>query len=138
MKYIILVAVFLSVIVSGQEIKWEKSYSSALAKAKTLKKPVMFIISNHNCRFCRLFESTTLKDPKVVQRLNDDFVNAVVYIDEDPVFPHQLDVPGTPGTWFLKPDGEPMFQPVMGAVEPEVFLGALKTVKDEFKQLPQR
>lgn len=138
MKYIILVAVFLSVLVSGQEIKWEKSYSSALAKAKTLKKPVMFIISNHNCRFCRLFESTTLKDPKVVQRLNDDFVNAVVYIDEDPVFPHQLDVPGTPGTWFLKPDGEPMFQPVMGAVEPEVFLGALKTVKDEFKQLPQR
>lgn len=138
MKYFLLISVLLSMVAAGQEIKWEKSYSVAITKAKAVKKPVMFIISNHNCRFCRVFESTTLKDPKVVQKLNDDFVNVVVYIDENPLYPHQLDVPGTPGTWFLKPDGEPMFQPVMGAIEPEVFLGALKTVKDDFKQLPQR
>ncbi len=116
----------------GAGIQWEKNYASAIAKAKTVNKPVMFIVSNHNCRFCLQFETTTLKNPAVVQKLNADFVSAVVYIDENPVFPRQLFVPGTPGTWFLKPDGAPMFEPVMGAVGTDDFLFALETVKKEY------
>lgn len=116
----------------GAGIKWEKDYASAIAKAKSVHKPVMFIVSNHNCRFCIQFEGTTLSDPKVAQKLNADFVSSIVYIDEDPVFPRQLFVPGTPGTWFLKPSGEPMFEPVMGAVGTEDFLSALETVKKEY------
>lgn len=122
----------------GAGVKWEKNYASAIAKAKSVNKPVMFIVSNHNCRFCIQFESTTLSDPKVAQKLNADFVNAIVYIDEDPVFPRQLFVPGTPGTWFLKPSGEPMFEPVMGAVGTEDFLAALDTVKKEYASVASK
>lgn len=129
---IVLGIVLSAVVLFGADIKWEKDYSSAIAKAKSANKPVMFIVSNHNCRFCLQFETTTLKDRKVVQKLNSDFISSVVYIDENPVFPRQLSVPGTPGTWFLKPSGEPMFEPVMGAVEADDFLVALDTVKKEY------
>jgi thioredoxin-related protein len=94
----------------------------------------MFIVSNHNCHFCVQFENSTLKDPKVVQKLNNDYVSAVVYIDENPIFPRQLNVPGTPGTWFLKQNGEPMFEPIMGAVGSEDLLKALDIVKEEYKK----
>jgi len=134
MKKIVLILLMCVSIVLSAEIKWEKDYSTAITKAKALKKPVMFIVSNHNCRFCVQFETITLKNPKVIQKLNTDFISAIVYIDENPIFPRQLNVPGTPGTWFLKSDGEPMYEPVMGAVESEQFLGALDTVKQEFKK----
>lgn len=134
MKKIVLILLMCVSIVLSAEIKWEKDYSTAITKAKAAKKPVMFVVSNHNCRFCIQFENTTLKNPKVVQKLNADFISAIVYIDENPIFPRQLNVPGTPGTWFLKSDGEPMYEPVMGAVEGEQFLGALDTVKQEYKK----
>ncbi|MDD2780332.1 thioredoxin family protein [Sulfuricurvum sp.] len=134
MKKIVLMLLMCVSIVLSAEIKWEKDYSTAITKAKALKKPVMFVVSNHHCRFCVQFESTTLKNPKVVQKLNSDFISAIVYIDENPIFPRHLNVPGTPGTWFLKSDGEPMYEPIMGAVESEQFVGALDTVKQEFKK----
>jgi thioredoxin-related protein len=118
----------------GAGIKWEKNYSTAIAKAKAANKPFMFIVSNHDCHFCVQFENTTLKDPKVVQKLNTDFVSAVAFVDENPIFPSQLDVPGTPGTWFLKQNGEPMFEVIMGAVDTDNFLKALDTVKAEYKK----
>ncbi|AFV96946.1 MULTISPECIES: thioredoxin family protein [unclassified Sulfuricurvum] len=134
MKKIFLMLLMCVTVIFAVEIKWEKEYSAAIAKSKAAQKPLMFIVSNHHCRFCVQFETTTLKNPKVVQKLNADFISAIVYIDENPLFPRQLNVPGTPGTWFLKSDGEPMYQPVMGAVESEQFLNALDMVKQEYKK----
>ncbi|OHD88640.1 thioredoxin family protein [Sulfuricurvum sp. RIFCSPLOWO2_12_FULL_43_24] len=134
MKKIFLMLLMCVTVIFAAEIKWEKEYSAAIAKSKAAQKPLMFIVSNHHCRFCVQFETTTLKNPKVVQKLNADFISAIVYIDENPLFPRQLNVPGTPGTWFLKSDGEPMYQPVMGAVESEQFLNALDMVKQEYKK----
>lgn len=134
----ILFLFLMTISISAADIKWEKDYLSAVSKAKTLQKPIMFVVSNHNCRFCLMFESTTLKDQKVVQKLNSDYINAIVYIDEDPIFPQYLNVPGTPGTWFLKSDGEPMFDPVMGAIESSDFLGVLHTVKEEYKKISNK
>jgi thioredoxin-related protein len=139
MKKIILVVLFSVVTLFGAEIKWEKEYTHALKQSKALNKPLMFIISNHHCRFCVQFENTTLKDPKVVQKLNSDYVSAVVYMDENPIFPRDLEVDGTPGTWFLKSNGEPMFEPVMGAVDTANFLNALDIVKKEYsKNTPKK
>lgn len=139
MKKILSFLLLMAFSLNGAAIKWEKEYTSALKQSKALNKPMMFIISNHNCHFCVQFENTTLKDPKVVQKLNADFVSSIAYIDENPLFPHQLNVPGTPGTWFLKSDGEPMFEPVMGAVDAETFLKALDIVKKEYvKNTPKK
>lgn len=128
----LLVMVFSSVFAGG--IKWEKDYASALKQSKALNKPMMFIISNHNCHFCVQFEKTALSSPKVIQKLNTDYVAAIVYTDEDPVFPRDLYVGGTPATWFLKNDGEPLFEPLMGAVDTNAFLKALDIVNAEYKK----
>lgn len=115
----------------GAGIKWEKDYATALKQAKALNKPMMFIISNHNCRYCVQLESTTLKDPKVIQKVNANYVAAVVYVDENPVFPRELYVGGTPATWFIKGDGEPLFEPLMGAIDATSFQKALDIVSSE-------
>jgi len=138
MVKIVLILLFSAFALFGGSIKWEKDYSAAIAKAKSMNKPLMFIVSNHNCHYCVQYEGTTLKDPKVVQKLNSDFVSSIAYIDENPIFPHQLEVPGTPGTWFIKPNGEPMFEPIMGAVGSEDFLKALNIVKEEYKKSTTR
>ena len=133
-KILLLLLVTLSCAFGGG-IKWEKDYASALKQSKALNKPVMFVISNNNCHFCVQFESTSLSDPKVIQKLNTQYVAAIVYVDQNPIFPKDLYVGGTPATWFLKSDGEPLFEPVMGAVDTDNLLRALDTVSVEYKKV---
>lgn len=133
-KTVFLLLITLSSVFGGG-IKWEKDYASALKQSKALNKPMMFVISNHHCHFCVQFESTALSNPKVIQKLNTQYVAAIVYMDENPIFPNDLYVGGTPATWFLKSDGEPLFEPVMGAVDTARFLKALDIVSDEYKKM---
>jgi thioredoxin-related protein len=133
MKLLFLFVLTISTLFGGG-IKWEKDYATALKQSKALNKPVMFIVSNHNCHFCVQYETKTLSSPKVIQKVNADYVAVTVYVDEDPVFPHNLYAGGTPATWFLKSDGEPMFEPLMGAVDTENFLKALDIVSAEYKK----
>lgn len=134
MKKIVFLLLVTLTTVFGSGIKWEKDYTMALKQAKVENKPVMFIISNHNCHFCVQFESTALSDPKVIQKLNKEYIAAIVYVDENPIFPNNLYVGGTPATWFLKSDGEPLFEALMGAVDSTTFLKALDIVSDEYKK----
>lgn len=133
MKTVVIFLLTLSTLF-GAGIKWEKDYTTALRQAKSLNKPMMFIISNHNCRYCVQLESTTLKDPKVIQKINANYVAALVYVDENPLFPRELYVGGTPATWFIKGNGEPMFEPLMGAVDTAGFLKALDIVSSEYSK----
>lgn len=137
MKTLLIFLLTLSTLFGGG-IKWEKDYATALKQAKALNKPMMFIISNHNCRYCVQLESTTLKDPKVIQKINTNYVAALVYVDENPLFPRELYVGGTPATWFISGKGEPMFEPVMGAVDPTNFLKALDTVTAEYAKTSKK
>lgn len=134
MKIVLLLLLTLSA-VFGNGIKWEKDYATALKQSKALNKPMMFIISNHNCHFCVQFEKNALSSSKVIQKLNTDYVAAIAYVDENPVFPHDLYVGGTPATWFLQSNGEPLFEPLMGAVDTAGFLKALDIVSAEYKKM---
>lgn len=134
MKIVWIFLITISTLFAGG-IKWEKDYTAALKQAKTLHKPMMFIISNHNCRYCVQLESTTLKDPKVIQKINTNYVASIVYVDENPVFPRELYVGGTPATWFIKGNAEPMFEPLMGAVDATSFLKALDIVSSEYTKV---
>lgn len=134
MKKIVFLFLLTLTTVFGGGIKWEKDYATALKQSKALNKPMMFIISNHNCHFCVQFESTALSNPKVIQKLNTEFVAAIAYVDNNPIFPNNLYVGGTPATWFLKSDGEPLFEPLMGAVDTAGFIKALDIVSGEYKK----
>ncbi|MEA2111334.1 MAG: DUF255 domain-containing protein [Campylobacterota bacterium] len=114
------------------KINWKKSYKMALKAAKKENKPFLFIISRHTCKYCVVLEETALSDEKVIKTLNENFITHTAYTDDGDYYPQELWQGGTPMIWFLLPNGEPMFQPIPGAIPTEGFVEALDTVMKEF------
>lgn len=119
---------------SASEISWAKDYHEGIKDARKVIKPVLFVSSSHKCKYCVILDNTTFKDARVIEELNKNFVSVISYSDEKDYIPQELWQPGTPAIWFLKPSGEPLFQPLMGAMDAENFLKALSIVKEEFSK----
>ena len=56
-------------------------YNEALDVAKKLRKPLMLDFTGINCVNCRKMEGQVWSDPKVMQRLKEDFVIVSLYVD---------------------------------------------------------
>ena len=132
LKKIILMMFLLGTSLVASEIKWAKDFESGIKESTAKNKPVLFVFSRHTCKYCVILEETTFSDKRVIESLNKDFVSIISYTDENDYTPKELWRPGTPSLWFLMPDGEPMYQPLMGAVDANNFLKALEIVKEEF------
>ncbi|MEA1982432.1 MAG: DUF255 domain-containing protein [Campylobacterota bacterium] len=133
-KILLLIAVLFATSVMADEIKWAKDFESGILQAQKENKPVLFVFSRHTCKYCVVLEKTTFSDANVIKGLNKDFVSIIAYSDENDAMPRELWRPGTPTIWFLKPNAEPMFQPLMGAVGKKNFLHAMSVVKKEFDE----
>ncbi len=134
MKKIIVLLLLIASSLFSAEIAWEKDFKSGIKNATAKNKPVLFVFSRHSCHYCRVLDETTFKDKEVIEALNKDFISIISYTDENDYTPRELWRPGTPALWFLYPDGEVMFQPLMGALDAEEFLRALVIVKEEFEK----
>ena len=117
---------------SAAQIRWEKDFPAAVAKAKKLHRPIFFVVSRHTCRWCVHLERTTFRDPEVIDTLNRDFVNVVAYTDERDFIPRDLYMPGTPTLWFLDERGEPLFRPIRGAIGAKDMVRAARIVEAEY------
>ncbi len=133
-KVFISLLLLLSVNAAAAGINWAKDYKEGLEDAKKVNKPVLFVSSRHTCKYCVMLDETTFKDEKVIKELNRDFVSIISYSDENDYMPKELWRPGTPAIWFLLPSGEPMYQPLMGAMDATNFLKALSIVREEFNK----
>jgi len=131
-KILIYITLLFATTIMAAEIKWAKDYNVGIKEAARFNKPMLFISSRHTCKFCVILDNGTLKDKRVAKALNEDFVSVISYSDENDYMPKELWQPGTPAIWFLRPSGEPMFQPIMGAIDADNFLNAIKIVKEEF------
>jgi len=132
MRKLLLVVLLFASTLMANEINWAKDFKSGVAEATKLNKPILFVFSRHTCKYCVILEDTTFSDKRVIKALTRDFVSIVSYTDENDYTPRQLWRPGTPTIWFLQANGEPMFQPLVGAVGPDDFLRAVAIVKEEF------
>ncbi len=119
----------------AEGIHWAKDYQSGIEQATKEKKPVMFVISRHTCKYCVILEKNTFSDKRVIDKLNKDFVSIISYTDERDYIPYGMYTGGTPTTWFLNADGRPMFSPVTGARPPEAYMHALQVVQDKFNEI---
>jgi thioredoxin-related protein len=137
-KLLIIIAIFIATSVMADEIHWAKGFESGITQATKEHKPVLFVFSRHTCKYCVILEKTTFSDESVIAGLNKDFVSIIAYSDENDAMPQELWRPGTPTIWFLKSNGEPMFQPLMGAVDAQNFLKAMGVVKTEFDKTNKR
>lgn len=131
-KILIYLTLLFATTIMASEIKWAKDYNTGIKEATRFMKPVLFISSRHTCKFCVILDEGALKDKKVVEVLNRDYVSIISYSDENDYMPKELWQPGTPAIWFLLPSGEPMYQPIMGAIDAQNLLKALETVTAEF------
>ena len=134
LKKIIFIMLFLATSILASDIKWAKDFNTGLEDAKKVSKPVLFVSSRHSCRYCVQLDETTFKDKQVIKELNSDFVSIISYSDENDYMPKDLWQPGTPAIWFLLPSGEPMYQPIMGALDAKSFLKALAIIREEFNK----
>jgi len=138
LKKIILVLLLISSAFSADiEIQWQKNLTQAKLLALKTNKPIFFVSSRHTCRYCVVLEETTFKDAKVIKDLNENFISVISFSDDGDYLPKELWRPGTPAMWFLKPDGTPMFEPLMGAYGAKDILQAFKQVKNEFKVIKE-
>jgi len=132
-KILIYLTLLIGTTILASEINWAKDFNSAVKEASRFNKPLFFVISSRTCPPCIRLKKTTFKDKDVVKTLNRDFVSVVAYTNEDYI-PRDLFLGVTPTLWFLSPNGEPMFQPIKGAIDAKNFLNALSIVKDEFNK----
>lgn len=128
MMFVVVSAVF------AADINWASDFNAGIEGAKKANKPILFVSSRHSCKYCVVLDTTTFKDKRVIEELNKNFVSIIAYSDENDYMPRELWQPGTPAIWFLLPSGEPMYQPLMGAIDAENFLKALAIVKEDYKE----
>jgi thioredoxin-related protein len=140
MKKAFVLLVLLAGVLMAEGIQWEANYRTAVQQAAKTNKPIFFVLSSHECKWCRHLEATTFSDPKVIAKLNSRFVNVIAYVDDGDFVPNQLWAPGTPTLWFLDTKGAAMFEPIQGSVGPSDFLKATDIVLKTFekKQLMQQ
>jgi thioredoxin-related protein len=132
MKRIFLILTAVSAILFAETVTLQKSFETTLAEAARLERPIMMVVSSKDCQYCDLFEDETLADPLVAKALNRDFVSSVLFPDKGDRIPEPYHTGSTPTIWFLLPDGNPMFAPVMGAVPPAEFIKILAIVHDAY------
>ena len=63
--------------------------TQALACAKKQQKPVFVDFTGHGCVNCREMEARVWADPRVLQRLQKNFIIAALYIDEKTLLPKE-------------------------------------------------
>ena len=62
-------------------------YDMALAYAKEVKKPLMVDFTGWSCVNCRKMEDKVWVDPRVLERLNNDYVLVSLYVDDKTALP---------------------------------------------------
>ena len=100
---LLLLPLFFDLTLSASSIIWQKDYASAQELALKENKKIFVFISTETCTWCKKMEATTLSDPKVVKRLNSEYVS--VHVDKDhSKYPEKLKAPVVPMSYFLKSD----------------------------------
>ncbi|MBK5203788.1 MAG: thioredoxin family protein, partial [Prolixibacteraceae bacterium] len=64
-------------------------YKEGMNMAKKLKKPVFIDFTGHGCVNCRKMEASVWSDPRVLERLNNDYVLIALYIDDKTKLPEK-------------------------------------------------
>ncbi len=64
-------------------------YEQALACAKSLNKPMFIDFTGHGCVNCREMEANVWSDPKVLKRLQEDYIVVALYVDDKTAVPEE-------------------------------------------------
>ena len=121
-----MVLVDLSTTSASDEIKWH-AYKEGLALAKQEGKKIFVHFYADWCAYCKKMENETLKNPAVIDYLNQNFIPVRVNSDKDRDLARNYYIRGLPSTWFVSETGEKISS-LPGYISAEMLLNALKFI----------
>jgi thioredoxin-related protein len=113
-------------------VQWREPIVRTLVEAQQKQKVIIMYFHLGGCHYCQLMESSTLKHPQVVKRLNDGFIPVWVNIEENLENARAVGIRTTPAVVFLMPDGTHIVT-IQGGIPPGDFLQVLDLI-DEYTQ----
>ncbi len=76
------------------------TYQEALEVAKKENKNLFILFESEQCRWCKKLQKTTLLDPLLLKRLNEEFVVAILERDKSE-YPKQFQIKGVPTVYMM-------------------------------------
>ena len=131
MRYIFSILLLATVLFSSTN--WQTNYHTALQMAQEENKRVYMLIVSDDCRWCNKFERTTLKDKKILQRLNEKYVLLHLIREWDNI-PKKFKTTPIPRHYFLTSQGEIVF-PVVGYRDIDTFKEFLNNADERYERL---
>ncbi|NQT76577.1 MAG: thioredoxin family protein [Bacteroidetes bacterium] len=136
-------------------------YEQGLSCAKKLNKPLFIDFTGHGCVNCREMEANVWADPKVLKRLQDDYVMIALYVDDKTLLPesewvrssadgklkktvgkiyadlqiHNFNINAQPYYVLLGHDGEFLVKPRAYDLDVEEFVKFLDEGKENFEKI---
>ena len=124
-------------VVAPASLRWESWGQAALERAQRERKLILVDVYADWCGPCKLMDSTTYRDQKVLEKLRG-FVTVKINIDEDAEAAAKFTSGSIPTTAILSPSGRLLKQKI-GYIKPGEFLTFLNTFKRQAKlPLPGR
>lgn len=114
-------------------VNWVYSYDQALNLAQSDNRPVMIDFYADWCPPCKQMDATTYADDEVGAFLNENFVSLKVNVDRSNLG-RTYGIEAIPTVVFLSPEETEIGSRIVGARSPQVFLGLVEVVLDEWQQ----
>jgi len=109
------------------------NYQEAFKIAKTKDKAVFILFSTEYCRWCTKLKETTLKNPEIITRLNQEFI--VLFLDRDiDTYPAKYKVKAVPSIYFTDKNEEVFTSMVGYHKNPHDFIKWFDYIKIELAQ----
>lgn len=132
---IVLAISLLGAIAGADQVRWSKSYETAIAEAKRSNRLVMLFFYADWCTWCQRMNATTFVNPRSVG-MTRRVVPARLNVDEEgKPMREELNVKMFPAVVFLTPDGE-KFGELYGYVNPTLFADELGKFDQAFREYP--
>ena len=127
-RYLLTILMFGTMLFSA-ELNWDSDYEKALKEAQKQNKDVYMLITANDCRWCRKFESTTLQEKVVIDRLKKQYI--LLHVDREmDDFPKSFKSKRVPRHYFLTSKGEIIYS-FLGYWKKDDFFSFLKDVDDK-------
>lgn len=131
MKYIITLFLLSTALFASND--WFNNYHDAIKVAQEKNKRVYMLVVSDDCRWCKKFERTTLKDKKIMQRLQEKYV--LLHLSRDRHYiPKRFKTTPVPRHFFLTSKGDEVF-PVVGYRDVDSFKMFLSDVEKRYERL---
>jgi thioredoxin-related protein len=92
-------------LVCGQEVQWYRDLNAARNVAKNGNRPMVIDFGTVNCHWCKQLDATTLRDPRIVKLLAENFVAVKIDANKEPALAQSMGVTAFPTLIFARSDG---------------------------------